>query len=104
MFGRKDDKPKERTPVNPRTRMNLYALCGLYLGYLLYQLVDPHIWGGEPVASVPVLLLGVAVLGGGMVLLFYLAWKMYRMPIPVDEESEEEPEALPDGEAETEDD
>lgn len=109
LFGRKNDKSKERPPFNPRGRMNLYALCGLYLGYLLYQLVDPHLWGGEPVSSVPVLLLGVAVLGGGMVLLFYLAWKMYRMPVPTDEEPGEEPEALldealSDDEAEPEDD
>ena len=95
MFGRKDDKQKERPPFNPRGRMNLYALCGLYLGYLLYQLAGPYIQGGEAAPPVPALLIGTAVLGGGMVLLFYLAWRMYRMS--VQKEEPEEPEAPLDG-------
>lgn len=102
MFGRKKDteKPEERRPFDPRSRVSLYALGGLYLGYLLYQLVSPYLGGGGPAPSVPTLLLGVLVLGGGMTALFFLAWKMYRMPVPVDEEDgallEEAGEDLPE--------
>ena len=100
MFGFKKDKTpskKERPPFDPRSRISLYALCGLYLGYLLYQMAGPYFSGSPSAASTPLFLLGVVVLGGGMVLLFYLAWRMYRMPVPVEEEPDEEEEpALPE--------
>lgn len=100
MFGRKREgrEAKERPPFNPRSRVSLYAMGGLYLGYLLYQLVGPYLGEAGTAPSVPTLLLGILVLGGGMAALFYLAWKMYQMPDPVEDETALPEESPSDGE------
>lgn len=105
MFGFKKDKAqsqKDRPPFNPRSRAGLYALCGLYLAYLLYQVAGPYFQGLPSAPSTPLFLLGAAVLGGGAVLLLYLAWRMYRMPVPAEEDSDaaEEPDAAACGDEE----
>lgn len=90
MFGRKRTKEKSAPPpFDPRPRVTLYAMGGLYLGYLLYQMAVPYFKKTPSAPSTPLFLLGVAVLGGGMVLLLYLAWRMYRMPVPVEEDPED---------------
>ena len=68
MFGRKREgrEAKERPPFNPRSRVSLYAMGGLYLGYLLYQLVGPYLGEAGTAPSVPTLLLGILVLGGSV--------------------------------------
>ncbi len=94
---KKDREPskKERPPFDPRSRVGLYALCGLYLAYLLYQMAGPYFKGLPSAPSTPLFLLGAAVLGGGSAALLYLAWRMYRMPVPAEEDpAEEETPAL----------
>ena len=95
MFGRKksESAPEERPAPNRQGRAGLYAMCGLYLGYLFIQLLDPYFTPGAPRPALHMLALGAVILGGGAVALLFLAWRIYRAPAP--EEPEEEA-ALPE--------
>jgi len=77
-------------PVNPRTRANIYALAALYLAYLFYQIAKPYLTRDPYGPTTNQFLLGTVVLGGGAVALAFLAWKMYKAPLP-EEPAEEEP-------------
>lgn len=104
----KHERP-ERPAPSRQSRAGLYALCGLYLGYLLIQLLDPYFTPGAPRPALHMLVLGVVILGGGAAALLFLAWRIYWTPAPrdpeetlpeetaagddkMDEETEEEPE------------
>lgn len=93
MFGRKKQEgaPEERSAPSRQSRAGLYALCGLYLGYLLIQLLDPYFTPGAPRPALHMLVLGVVILGGGAAALLFLAWRIYWTPAPRDPE-----EALPE--------
>lgn len=97
MFGRKKQErtPDERPAPSRQSRAGLYAMCGLYLGYLLFQLIDPYFTPGAPRPALHMLVLGVVILGGGAAALLFLAWRIYWTPGP--RESEEGP-ALPEEE------
>ncbi len=88
-------KPKEpRGPINPRVRGNIYGLAALYLVYLLYQIARPYLTHDPYGPTALQFYMGLAVLGGGAVVLGFLAWKMYKAPLPEEpEEPEEESEA-----------
>jgi len=83
-----------RGPVNPRVRGNLYGLAALYLVYLLYQVAKPYLTRDPYGPTAAQFYLGLAVLGGGAVILGFLSWKMYKAPLP------EEPEKEPDDQLE----
>ena len=94
MFGRRQEDG-ERPPVaNPKGRAGLYGVCGLYLGYLLFQMLSPYITGEGETPSTPVLILGILILGGGMVVTLALSWRFYRTPAP--REDDEKPEEFPE--------
>lgn len=98
----KRERP-ERPAPSRQSRAGLYAMCGLYLGYLLIQLLDPYFTPGAPRPAVYILVLGVAVLGGGALALLLLAWRIYWTPAPRDPEEAVLPEeAAGDGEREEE--
>lgn len=86
MFGPKAPKG----PINPRVRANVYALAALYLAYLFYQIAKPYLTHDPYGPTTNQFLLGAAVLGGGTVLLAFLAWKMYKTPLPEEPEEPEE--------------
>jgi len=82
-------KPKEpRGPINPRVRGNIYGLAALYLVYLLYQIAKPYLTRDPYGPTALQFYLGVAVLGGGAVVLGFFAWKMYKTPLPEEPEGE----------------
>lgn len=104
-------KPKEpKKPFNPRVRANIYALAALYLVYLFYQIAKPYVTH-DPYDSPTTFqfVLGAVVLGGGAAALGFLAWRMFKAPLPEEpeegsvlpEEAEGEEDALPE---ETEED
>lgn len=104
-------KPKEpKKPFNPRVRANIYALAALYLVYLFYQIAKPYLTH-DPYDSPTTFqfVLGAVVLGGGAAALGFLAWRMFKAPLPEEpeegsvlpEEAEGEEDALPE---ETEED
>ncbi len=87
-------KPKApKGPINPRVRANVYALAALYLVYLFYQMAKPYLTH-DPYDSPTTFqfVLGAVVLGGGAAALGFLAWRMFKAPLP--EEPEEEDSAL----------
>lgn len=61
------NEEKEQRPVNPTTLLGIRALAVGYLIYCLWQIVKMYIEGGEGAPSLGLLLLGIAVLGGGAV-------------------------------------
>ena len=82
---------KPKRPINPRTRGNIYGVAALYLAYLFYQIAKPY-FTHDPYGPTPLqFALGTVILGGGAVALGFLAWRMYKVPLP--EEPEEEPDA-----------
>ena len=95
-------KPKEpQKPFNPRVRANVYALAALYLVYLFYQIAKPYLTHDPYGPTKFQFALGAVILGGGAAALAFLAWRMYKAPLP-EEEPPEEPslpeEAAEDGE------
>lgn len=94
----KRERP-ERPAPSRQSRAGLYAVCGLYLGYLFIQLLDPYFTPGAPRPALHMLVLGVVVLGGGALALLFLAWRIYWTPAPRDTEEAALPEeAAGDGE------
>lgn len=91
MFGRRQEDKGERPAPSPKSRASLYALCALYLGYLLYQLLNSAFAPGADRPALHILVLGVAILGGGAAALLFLAWRIYRTP-----ESRKPEESLPE--------
>ena len=90
-------KQKEpRPPVNPRTRASLYGLCTLYLAYLYYGIAKPFLTHDPYGPTAAQFAAGTVVLGGGMVFLGLMTWKMYKMPIPEELLDTEEDSALPE--------
>ncbi|MDE6454651.1 MAG: hypothetical protein K2L38_01780 [Dysosmobacter sp.] len=81
-----------KRPINPRVRANVYALAALYLAYLFYQIAKPYLTRDPYGPTAFQFALGLAVLGGGAAALGFLAWRMYKAPLP---EEEEDP-ALPE--------
>ncbi|WP_295750447.1 hypothetical protein [uncultured Oscillibacter sp.] len=80
-----------KRPANPRVRANVYALAALYLAYLFYQIAKPYLTHDPYGPTRFQFLLGLVILGGGAVLLGFLAWRMYKSPMP-EEPQESEPD------------
>ncbi len=100
---KKDDK-KQKHSFSPGAHGTVYLLGALYLAYLLVTFLQEAYKGGEDAPSLPLLIVGILVLGGGVVFLGLMAWRMSRVQPEAtgDEELElSEPEA--DGEAPDED-
>ncbi|MCD8189447.1 MAG: hypothetical protein LUD78_04385 [Clostridiales bacterium] len=86
---RKDNK-KQKHSFSPGAHGTVYLLGALYLAYLLVTFLQEAYKGGEDAPSLPLLIVGVLVLGGGLIFLCLMAWNMSRV----------QPEPTEDGEAE----
>lgn len=82
-------RPKRE--FHPRSHAAIYLIALLYLGYLLADLVQAYRAGGSGAPSTALLAVGVVVLGGGILVLAALAWKMSTLP-PRPEKNAEQPE------------
>lgn len=85
-------KRRPKREFRPTAHATVYLLGVLYLGYLLVRmLLDAR--AGGPGAPTPMhLLAGGVVLGGGMIFLCVVAWRLSHMPPPEKQEEEEEQE------------
>lgn len=90
MFGSKKQTPEERPPVDPKTRASLYGMAALYLAYLLYKTAWPYLTNDPYGPTTLQFLLGVLILGGGLVFLCIMTWKMAHAPRPEEPASSEE--------------
>lgn len=69
----------------------------LYLAYLYYKIAQPFLTHDPYGPTAAQFILGTVILGGGTVFLGAMSWKMYKTPVPVEEEPEEaEDAALPE--------
>nr|WP_325212633.1 hypothetical protein [uncultured Oscillibacter sp.] len=93
--------PKEpKKPFNPRVRANVYALAALYLAYLFYQIAKPYLTRDPSGPTTFQFALGAVVLGGGAAALGFLAWRMFKAPLPEDPEEPALPEEAGEDEEE----
>ena len=60
-------KEKEERPVNPNTLLGVRVLAVGYLIYCLWSIIKMYMEGGEEAPSLWLLILAIAVLGGGAV-------------------------------------
>ncbi|MCD8053101.1 MAG: hypothetical protein LUF00_03455 [Lachnospiraceae bacterium] len=87
-FGKKNDKPKHT--FSPGSHGTVYMLGAIYLAYLLVTFLQGAYKGGEDAPSLPLLIGGILVLGGGTVFLVLMAWRMSHMPPKTDDETAED--------------
>ncbi len=100
---KKDDK-KQKHSFSPGAHGTVYLLGALYLAYLLVTFLQDAYRGGEDAPSLPLLVVGILVLGGGLIFLCVMAWKMSRVPSAAEEKEPEEDEQEESREEETEKD
>lgn len=96
-----------KRPTNPKARANVYALAALYLAYLFYQIAKPFLTRDPYGPTAFQFALGAVVLGGGAAGLGFFAWRLYKAPLPEEEdaprpEDEEEGALQPEAEEDEE--
>lgn len=70
------DLKSPKREFNPRSHAMIYLLAMVYLAWLIVQMVKDYLAGGPDAPSFSLLIGGVALLGGGCILLGVLARKM----------------------------
>lgn len=99
---RRNKEKKQKHEFQPRSHALIYLLAIVYLGWLLAQMLQSAFQGGADAPTTLELAGGVLVLGGGIVLLAILAWKMSHIP-PKSAAGEEEPTETDEAPAESAD-
>ena len=87
-------KKKLKREFSPNAHASIYLIAIVYLGYLLFQLIQSAVSGGPGAPSTMNLILGVVVLGGGILLLAFLSWKITHLP-PADSSSDKSSDSHP---------
>lgn len=86
------------------TTVFIRCLAAGFVFYSLWEIVSAFLKGGEDAPSLTLLLLAIAVLGGGGVFIALMAWKEWkRYKAGQDAPAEEAPEETPQLPEETED-
>ena len=110
---------KDQAPRNPSNTVMFRVLAIGYVAYLCVQMVKTYTEGGPDAPSLPVLIIGVTILGGGCLFLAWLSYREWKINKPkydaymaelraeaeakrAAEEAEEEPDELDEADEEYE--
>lgn len=77
-FSKNQTNEENRTPRNPSNVAMFRLLAVAYVGYLCIQMIKTYTAGGPDAPSLPMLIGGLVLLGGGAIFLAvisYLEWK-----------------------------
>ena len=77
-FFSKKNNDENAAPRNPSNIVAFRVLAVGYVAYLCIQMVKTYTEGGPDAPSLPMLLAGIAVLGGGAIFLAVLTYKEYK--------------------------
>ena len=93
-FGKKkQEEADDQTPKNPGNPTTMIGFRALAIGYVLWilkDLVQAYIAGGEEAPSLPMLIGAIAVLGTGCVVIGIMSYRQWKqMKIAVKEYNEE---------------
>ena len=77
-----------------RNRAMLLAVAGGYVIYLAYEIMHNGLQGTETTMPIWTCILFTVLLGGAGIAVLFLAWKVYRIKDPEEEEKHEDPNAL----------
>ena len=77
-FFNKKNTEENTTPRNPSNVVAFRLLAVGYVGYMCIQMIKLYAEGGPDAPSLPLLIGGVALLGGGALFLAVLTYKEYK--------------------------
>lgn len=73
-----NEEENKQPPRNPSNVVAFRLLAIGYVSYLLHDIVKLYIAGGPDAPSLPVLILAIAVLGGGAIFLAVITYKEWK--------------------------
>lgn len=77
-FNKKETNEQNSTPRNPSNLVAFRLLAIGYVSYLCVNMVKLYIEGGPEAPSLTTLILGLAVLGGGVIFLALLSFREWK--------------------------
>lgn len=81
-FFSKNDNEENKSPRNPSNVIAFRLLAVGYVAYLCVQMVKTYTAGGPDAPSLPLLIGGLALLGGGAIFLGVLSYKEWKRSKP----------------------
>ena len=77
-FNKGNEAEENKTPRNPNNLVMFRLLAAGYVGYLCVNMIKLYIEGGPDAPSLPVLIAGLVVLGGGVIFLGIVSYKEWK--------------------------
>ena len=78
-FNKKQESEEQNAaPRNPSNVIMFRLLAVGYVGYLCIQMIKLYVEGGPDAPSLPLLISGVVLLGGGALFLAFITYKEYK--------------------------
>lgn len=77
-FNKGNEAEENSTPRNPNNLVMFRLLAAGYVGYLCVNMIKLYIEGGPDAPSLPVLIAGLVVLGGGVIFLGIVSYKEWK--------------------------
>lgn len=81
-FFSKNSNDENTAPRNPSNTVMFRLLAVGYVGYLCIQMVKTYTAGGPDAPSLPLLIGGLAILGGGAIFLAFLTYREWKRNKP----------------------